>query len=136
MFLANLNVFFPCFLFLTYVGMVIAAGVGVTAAIVVCVSLNLALIALWLGAGLAPEVRNPQREERYRGSQSWLAGTNVLALVTFGGPLLLAELLNDRRYAGYLWFTLPVVPLCMILWPLCLFGIWSSRADPFMDKEQ
>ena len=136
MFLANLNVFFPCFLFLTFVGFCITAGAGAVASIVVCVSLNFALIALWLGVGLAPELRSPHREGRYRSSQLGLTILNVLALVAFGGPLLLAEIMNDRRYGAYLWYALPVAPLCMIFWPMSLFGVWSSRADPFMDKEQ
>ena len=135
MFFANLNVFFPCSLFLTFTAVSITGGAGVTAVIIVCALVNLTLVVLWLIAGLAPEDRHPQREGRYKGSQVGLTISNVLVLITVGGPLLLAEILDDRRYADYMWFALPVAPIWMILWPLCLFGVWSSRADPFMDKQ-
>ena len=139
MFFSNVNVFVACFALLAFVtapmvtivvslalapfpslargGYQFMAGYGIVA---------VALIAFWAKVGLAPAVRKPSREVRYRRGQLLLAVTNVLVILAMVMPFVLAKLSGNPGMAMLAWFSIVALPLGMLFWAISLFMVWSS----------
>jgi hypothetical protein len=142
MFLRNLNVFVACFVI---AGMTIAGPVALLLSIplslltgqrsggafmypIAYVAIALVLAVIWWKSGLSPSQRKPERERRFNNGHSLLGLVNVLAVVSFAGPLVMAKMTGNQNLSMLAWFALPVYALGFVAWPAGLFMVWSSRA--------
>lgn len=143
MFWANINVFIACFILLAMfaagplfvVISIVLAPLGKVSRLPVQLMypvayflLSLPLLFFWWKTNLAPALRNPSRERRYRVGH-WLVGlTNVAAIAAFSGPFFLARISGNPDLVMFAWLALPVYALAPLVWIIGLFMIWSSSA--------
>ena len=142
MFFLNLNVFVTCMIIAaSTVGGILAmvlslllmpfvsnrAGIGYVVPIAYLL-IGLILAWFWWKSGLSPAKRKPEREGRFVSGHVLLALANLILLVTFVGPLLIAKISGNSNIAMYAWFDIYAVMLGFIAWPVGLFMVWSSRA--------
>lgn len=142
MFFLNLNVFVTC--------LIIAAGtVGGPLAIIISLLstpfvggrsnltyafplaylvVGLILAWFWWKGGLSPAKRKPERERRFVTGHVLLASTNIILLLAFLGPVLIAKISGNSNFGMYALLGLYAAGLGFITWPVGLFMVWSSRA--------
>ncbi len=139
----NLNVFLACLVLLSMfaAGPVIlllslvlapfaAAGKGFSTFMfpIAYALLALPLLVFWWKRGLAPAVRKPERERRYRVGHWLVAITTIATIAALVLPFLLARLAGNSNLAMLAWVALPVYSLGFLIWAVGLFMIWSARA--------
>ena len=145
MFIRNLNVFVPCSVIAcvtigAWVGLLITFALIPLRSIVGelvpaqytfqvgYLAVGAFLAIAWWRKGLSPAERKPELEGRFNTGHRLLAVASVLVLVTFAGPILLANVTGNFGLANLAWFAVPVFGLAFIAWPVGLFMVWSSRA--------
>ena len=84
------------------------------------------LAFIWWRTGLSAEQAMRGREGRFRTGHVVLAIINILAVVSFAGPMLLARMSGNSNLAMLAWLAVPVYGLGFLAWPIGLFMVWSS----------
>ena len=139
-FLRNLNVFIACLV----VGSITAAGPLAMVIYVVGKALfgekaissygyplgyllmAAVLVFIWWRSGLSAAQAMRGREGRFRTGHVVLALINILAVVSFAGPMLLARISGNSNLAMLAWLAVPVYGLGFLAWPVGLFMVWRS----------
>lgn len=84
-------------------------------------------IWMWWREGLIPPAVLPGCEKRLRRGERLLAIANVVFLVSFVGPFVAAEVMNNPLLPWFAVYGAFALPFCLVAWCLGLHYISSSR---------
>lgn len=88
---------------------------------------------VWYRRGLLPRAVLPGRESRQRRGERLAAVATALFLVGCAGPFILYRLLLGDELIPYIFLAVPVAAICVLLWAVGLYAVYSSAQRPTKD---